>query len=120
MQKKLECKWTSWTMNYISGSNVHWRIGGKQSCGAAICGSTSNVEGHKGGRHCWGENVAINKSADIDRSATKCDGNQYECAKGYKNENTCNYHGHSHTSRQRYLHSRSWPIYVDTDQTKLW
>jgi hypothetical protein len=50
-------------------------------------------------------------------SATKCDGDRYECARFYRSEKMHNHHEQNHTSRQRYLHFRSWPIYVDINET---
>jgi hypothetical protein len=46
------------TRSYINKSNVHWRIGGRWSCG-----SIGSAKGHKGGKHCWGKNKAIHRNA---------------------------------------------------------
>ncbi len=74
-----------------------------------FCQGISSVR-HRGGRNIWGG------SANVDKSATKCDGDRYECVKCCKGEKMCNHHGYSHTFGQRYLHSKFGLIYVDIDK----
>lgn len=58
----------------ISGFGVHWRIRGKQSYGATICGGVDSINECKGRGCCCGGSTTIHRSASIDRSTTKGDG----------------------------------------------
>jgi hypothetical protein len=98
-QKRLEFKWVSTTKSYTNGFGVHWRIGQRQRCGTEICGKTGIIERSRRGIQIWGG------SATIDKNATKCDGDQHDCTRGYRSEEMNNHHGHSNTFGQRYLHS---------------
>jgi hypothetical protein len=88
MQKRLEFKCASKTRSCISGSDEHWRIKGKWRCVTTICQHTSSVEGCRGWKSIWSGSVTIHRSVDVDRNATKCDGNKYECTKFYRGEKT--------------------------------
>ncbi len=119
MQKRLEFKCASKTKSYINGSSEHWRMRGRRRCGTTICQHISNTKGCRGWRRIWSGSATIHKSAYVNKSATKCNGDWYECTKFYRGEKTRNHHGHIHTFGQRYSHFESWTIYVDTDETKL-
>jgi len=56
------CKRVDKTKSYINRSDVHWGIKGRRRCGTKICGSIDNIQGHRGGKCCWGETIAIHKS----------------------------------------------------------
>jgi hypothetical protein len=59
----LVCKIVDVTKSYINRSNVHWRIGGRRSCGATFCGGIDGAKRRKGGECCCDETTIIHKSA---------------------------------------------------------
>jgi hypothetical protein len=76
--------------SYISKFGVHWRIRGRQSYGATLCGSTNSVEGHKGGELCWSGNTTIHRSVGDDKSTLKGNGDGEVWVESYNKEKTCN------------------------------
>ncbi len=58
-------------------------------------------------------NATINKSADVTRSATKCNGDMSAPSEHYIGKKTCNHHGQNNIFGQKYLHSISQLSYVD-------
>jgi hypothetical protein len=71
------------------------------------CQCTSSAEGRRRGRSISGRNATIHKSPNVNRSVTKCNGDQYECTEFYKGEKTHNHHGQGHTFGQKYSHPKS-------------
>jgi hypothetical protein len=56
------CKKVNKTRSYINRSSVHWRIGGRQSCGEIICGSINSTNGCRKKEHHWSGNIDIHRS----------------------------------------------------------
>ncbi len=95
----MACKRVDITKSDIGRYGVHWKIQGKQSCGATLCGSTNNVKGCKGGECHWGESTTIHKSVGGNRtihigvgdgiSTTKGDGDREAWVGNYNEEKMC-------------------------------
>jgi hypothetical protein len=104
------CKRADRTKSYNNRFNVHWKIGGRQSCRVALCGSTYNKNGHRGGECCWGRSITIHKGVSGNttihigvgngKSKLKGDGNGEVWIKSCSEEKTHN-PGHSYTFGER-------------------
>ncbi len=125
----LACKKVDKARSYISSSNVHWRIKGRQSCGTTFCGGVDGAKGCRGGECCCSETTVIHKSAsgsivrhkgasDV-RSTTKGDGDGVAKIRNCNEEKTHNTRL-NYTTGERYKNSRPWVIHVNIDETKLW
>ncbi len=84
------------TRSYINRSSVHWRIGGKQSYGSTLCGSTDSANKCSGGECCWGRSTSIQRGASGStiihigvsdgKSTTKGDGDGKACIESCNKE----------------------------------
>ncbi len=98
-------------LSNINRFGVHWRIGGRWSCGATLCGSTDSTKGHKGGKCHWGQNTTIHRSVGGStvihrgvgngRSTMKGDGDWEAWVKNYSEKKTHDAQ-HSYNSGERY------------------
>jgi hypothetical protein len=103
----LACKKVDKARSYISSSNVHWRIKGRQSCGTIFCGGVDGAKGCRGGECCCNETTVIHKSASGSIARHKGASDLRSTRLNY-------------TIGERYKNSRPWVIHVNINETKLW